>query len=424
MITKDYPLFIIPQSMLPSLRMEKRIDFGSHVHDQHQSKYTGVVCSPNFVKSCLIDLNKHLGELLPTITEEMRYALNRELPSSKDWHPIPSFETSLRIIGLVSGRVNVGLPLSRRDEWLDQYLQYPIHFFSSVAALSKWPHFLRPIAQYWMPQLREIHEIEGKVQELLAPQFAERRNGLKEKPNTLVQWVWDNSEEEMKTDDYQSKLQILATVPTIYTVAFGVAQCIFDLATRPEYLPMLREEYQSVLQAANGNLTKDSFSKMVKLDSFMKESQRLNPLTMVSFERKVLEPLTLPDGTRLPAGAHLAAPSFHIARDPEYFEDPNEFDGLRFLKLHRDQISSGSLKDQSKHQYVSVDETSLHFGYGRQACPGRWYAAVEIKLLLGSLIMDYDLRLEDAKGGRPTSKVDNMFIYPDPTKMVALRKRV
>ncbi|KAI9036040.1 cytochrome P450 [Aspergillus affinis] len=228
--------------------------------------------------------------------------------------------------------------------------------------LSKWPHFLRPIIAYWLPQLRQIHQIHNKVQQLLAKEFAARRRGHdyeKEKPNTLLQWTWDNSNEHLRTDEYQSRLQILATVPTIFTVAFGVAQCIFDLASRPEYLPMLREEFQSVLKASNGTLNKESFSKIPKLDSFMKESQRLSPLIMVSFERKVLESLVLSDGTNLPAGAHLAAPSYHIARDPEFFTEPNEFDGLRFYKLQQDQNSRSSSKER-KHQYVTIDEASLH----------------------------------------------------------------
>ncbi|THC89992.1 hypothetical protein EYZ11_010551 [Aspergillus tanneri] len=155
---------------------------------------------------------------------------------------------------------------------------------------------------------------------------------------------------------------------------------------------------------------------MTKLDSFIKESQRLSPLAMVSFERKTLEPLTLSDGTHIPQGSHIAAPSFHIGHDPKYYENPDEFDGLRFHNL-REKEGGG------KHEYVSVNETSLHFGYGLQACPGRWFAAIEIKLFLGFLLIGYDLSLATVAEGRPKSAIDRFFLYPDPAKMLVIRKR-
>lgn len=70
-----------------------------------------------------------------------------------------------------------------------------------------------------------------------------------------------------------------------------------------------------------------------------------------------------------------------------------------------------------------MNETSLHFGYGLQACPGRWFAAIVLKLLLGLLVMQFDVKLMDKGEGRPKSEIDRFFIYPDSTKMVVLRKR-
>lgn len=69
------------------------------------------------------------------------------------------------------------------------------------------------------------------------------------------------------------------------------------------------------------------------------------------------------------------------------------FDGLRFHRLR----SQGGLSATStgKYHYVSVNETSLHFGYGRNACPGRWFTAFQIKLFLGLLLVKYDI----ASGG-------------------------
>jgi hypothetical protein len=65
----------------------------------------------------------------------------------------------------------------------------------------------------------------------------------------------------------------------------ATAQAIFDLAARPEYIQPLRDEFQQVIdedgQDLDGEgflkLKKMSMPKLKKLDSFLKETQRLSP---------------------------------------------------------------------------------------------------------------------------------------------------
>jgi len=71
----------------------------------------------------------------------------------------------------------------------------------------------------------------------------------------------------------------------IHTSSMALSQVVFDLAARPEYIKGLREEIKEVL-AEDGydidgegftKLKKSSYTKLRKLDSFLKESQRLSP---------------------------------------------------------------------------------------------------------------------------------------------------
>lgn len=65
----------------------------------------------------------------------------------------------------------------------------------------------------------------------------------------------------------------------------AATQAIFDLVARPEYIQPLRDEIEQVIdedgQDTDGEgflkLKKTSMTKLKKLDSFMKESQRLSP---------------------------------------------------------------------------------------------------------------------------------------------------
>lgn len=51
---------------------------------------------------------------------------------------------------------------------------------------------------------------------------------------------------------------------------------LFDLASNPEYLKPLREEVETVTKREGW--TKAALDKMHKVDSFVKESQRLHPV--------------------------------------------------------------------------------------------------------------------------------------------------
>lgn len=65
-------------------------------------------------------------------------------------------------------------------------------------------------------------------------------------------------------------------------------QVMLDLASRPQYFQPLRAEIEQVIKEDGHDedgdgflkLKKGSLTKLRKLDSFMKESQRLNPATL------------------------------------------------------------------------------------------------------------------------------------------------
>ena len=57
-----------------------------------------------------------------------------------------------------------------------------------------------------------------------------------------------------------------------------LVHCLLDLAIRPEYVQPLREEVQTVWNRDNHQWTKEGLESMEKLDSFVKECQRFNPL--------------------------------------------------------------------------------------------------------------------------------------------------
>lgn len=123
------------------------------------------------------------------------------------------------------------------------------------------------------------------------------------------------------------------------------------------------------------------------------------------------------DGLYIPAGSSTVTAAEAISADPDIFPNPDEFDGDRFYKLR--QQDQGAEK---RFQFGMATEESLNFGYGAQACPGRFFAALEIKLLFAKLLLDYDIKGPEGMIERPAYKYMDFFIEP-PARLTMLVKR-
>lgn len=75
-----------------------------------------------------------------------------------------------------------------------------------------------------------------------------------------------------------------------------------------------------------------------------------------------------------------------IQVDDHLYPDAQNFDGLRFYNMRQAEGQA------VKHQYISTGKNDLSWGYGRHACPGRFIADVEIKLVLAEFLMHYDIK--------------------------------
>ena len=56
----------------------------------------------------------------------------------------------------------------------------------------------------------------------------------------------------------------------------ATVQAIYSLCAMPEYVSDLRLEAQTVLENCGGKWTVESLNQLQRLDSFLKESQRVN----------------------------------------------------------------------------------------------------------------------------------------------------
>ena len=130
----------------------------------------------------------------------------------------------------------------------------------------------------------------------------------------------------------------------------------------------------------------------------------------------MIEPLTLSDGLHLPKGTRFSMPCADILHDPAITSDPQVFDGFRYYKQR--QLPGES----TRHQFAATDANNLHFGHGKYSCPGRFFAANEIKMILANILLKYDIRFPLGQG-RPKNLTAHEYIFPDPTGLIECKER-
>ena len=151
------------------------------------------------------------------------------------------------------------------------------------------------------------------------------------------------------------------------------------IATNPEVVEKLREEIDAVFDAkedADIDVTYTDVMGMNYLDCVVSEQQRLNNGNFAT-ARRVTKPWTIPGADlTIPVGVGIYLPigSFHT--DPDYWENPLEFNPERFNAENKSKITTG---------------TYAPFGLGPRKCLGNNYAILTIKFIIIYLIRFFDV---------------------------------
>lgn len=125
----------------------------------------------------------------------------------------------------------------------------------------------------------------------------------------------------------------------------------------------------------------------------------------------------LPGGVRIPKGASVGVANYEMrsAWSP-FFENAHVFDGYRFSNIRK------QTGNQTWTQFVSTGEQHMGFGYGKYACPGRFFAADAIKVFMCHVILKYDFELPSSNP-RPRFGIHGWNLEADPKAQIMVRKR-
>lgn len=128
--------------------------------------------------------------------------------------------------------------------------------------------------------------------------------------------------------------------------------------------------------------------------------------------RYASEEINFADGTMIPKGSTVFIANVAM-RDPKFYPSPDTFDPYRFSKSREAGDSSAYL--------VSPSPEHIGFGLGRHACPGRFFAANEIKIVLSHMLLKYDIKLPEDSSAAPSTS--GIFLDSNPTARLIVRRR-
>ena len=159
------------------------------------------------------------------------------------------------------------------------------------------------------------------------------------------------------------------------TTTSGISWTLYCLAKHPEHQKKVREEVQNVLMGREW-LEYDDLKDLNYTQWCIKEAMRLYPPVFQVYRRSP-EDIKL-DGHLIPKNTQIGIFTFILHRHPDVWENPEEFDPLRFHPSNA----------EGRHPYAYIP-----FSAGPRNCIGQYFAMNEEKVIVGTIIHRFSLSL-------------------------------
>ncbi|XP_021290830.1 geraniol 8-hydroxylase-like [Herrania umbratica] len=249
-----------------------------------------------------------------------------------------------------------------------------------------------------------------KLLNLVDKMFDERLHSRKEHGSiayddvldTLLDIIEDNLVELNKT--HLTHLLGVFFVAGTDTTSVSLEWAMAELLQNPKVLQKAQVELKKTI--GKGNQVEESdIARLPYLQAIIKETFRMHPPLPLLLPRRAGPDAEI-HGFRIPEGSQVLVNAWAIGRDPDIWENPECFRPERFLGLEID----------VKGRNFEL----IPFGAGRRICPGLPLAMRMLHLMLGSLINNFDWKIEggvmnmEEKFGISLQKAEPLRAVPIP----------
>ncbi|GMJ05445.1 RED ELONGATED 1, SUPERROOT 2, ALTERED TRYPTOPHAN REGULATION 4, RUNT 1, cytochrome P450, family 83 [Hibiscus trionum] len=185
---------------------------------------------------------------------------------------------------------------------------------------------------------------------------------------------------DLTTDHIKAIVKIVLIAGTD-TSAATVIWVMSFLMKNPKCLKRTQDEVRDLIRE-KGFLKEDDIQSLTYLKAVIKETFRLQPTAPLLLPKETLRKCSI-GGYEVPAKSLVFVNAWAIGRDPEVWENPEEFCPERFI---------GSSID-----YKGQDIELIPFGAGRRICPGMRLGVATVELALANLLHKFDWEMPAGK---------------------------
>lgn len=232
--------------------------------------------------------------------------------------------------------------------------------------------FLQKDLGAWSPWGRYVR-LRQQIDQILTAQISERRQQAQSHNfdilSLLVKAEYDSGESMSDSELRDNLLTLL--VAGHETTATAIAWALYWIHHQPEvYEKVLRE-----LQSLN---TPDSIkiTQLPYLTAVCQETLRIYPVVLFTFPRITLRSVNL-RGYDVAAGTFVTPSIYLTHRREDLYPQPDKFQPERFIN-----------RKYSSYEFWP-------FGGGSRQCLGQVFALFEMKLILATILLNYQLKLEE-----------------------------
>ncbi|KAI1377948.1 cytochrome P450 [Hypoxylon crocopeplum] len=379
-------------------------------------------------------------QLAPT-AEEIDHTFRTLWGDSTEWTTVNGWDMCGQIVARVGLRTLLGFPVCRDEEIVDATHHFANSLFSAAAIINCMPPFLRPILAPILALPTRLYR--SRYRKIVVPIIDERirlweqheKTGQGELPSDFIQWLIpraaQHGPEHLNPSKLSDRLLALNTM-FVYAMLFIFSNAVVDLCASPEhkrFMDGIAAECKAVTaRYPEGLASNEAVEQFYRADSAIRESMRVSDVGVVMLPRDVVgnKPLDLGNGIICPPGTRLMYPAQSIQKDPDFWEDPFRFDAFRFSDPFDKEAGGSPPTDvggspKERENLVDLTTTFLAWGYGKKACPGRWYASQTIKQCLAYMMMNYEIELV---GKIPERKALLHAMIPPTSAKLRFRRRV
>ncbi|KAL2135473.1 hypothetical protein VTI74DRAFT_8332 [Chaetomium olivicolor] len=412
-----------------------KLSFLQAVEDSYHFRLHSNILGRGHVDAVRQSVNKNMNQLHNVIVTQSEETIPQVLDGyAKSQEPFAAFMTIWHLVHVIAASYLIGPEFSRNAEYMKAIESYCLDIPAFVHLYFWVPAPLRRAFWYLSPQGFRVRATIKKLKRFVIPEVRNsidnwRKTGRTRDQYTLLGAMLDLKNERGQinqdagaTDEAEEERQIQVLADELMFTAFDsagpvaclVTQMLFESIQHPDIVRPLRNEIASALAAHGGEWSPEMLSSLPRLESFTRETLRVDGPTLFSVTRTVLQPMQLKSGLALSRGTIISSPAWFIHNDEDYYPGASEFNPWRFYNEGTNMATTKA---------TTASNTFLGYGYGSQICPGRFLGIRITQILFANILMRYDAEFEDVQNGKP----ENLFmpgqVLPHYRARIVLKER-